>query len=384
MAKNKILFVVEDFYRAGAERFAYEINRALDKNIFEVEILCLAKKKEVSSLWGERYYEAKHRELGSKIIYIDRFFKNNNTTNKLIKKIQSKFSKRPYSVYKSNLFDYLTKFDVIHWMGEYTFIHSVPENITRKSLIHSMSAKFQNPDIYKHFDFEYPYNFISGFFEEDGEYSQFKKINHWFLPLVMQIPFKNNNWNFTNNKIKKIGIFTRLSKYKPLDPFFYSFQLLLEKFPNCELHIFGNGDPVREGMIRYLETLNIKNKVFFRGHQEDIIKTALKEQIDLSWFQGFNNERPAGYAGFDICLSGTPLICWDFIEIQTKPFNEIYPHYKNLVKFVEKSFEVLTSEEKAKNLSQLQFDDVIDNRDIDKKIAVVVSAYQQIMESNLS
>ena len=44
MEKTKILFVVGGLHRAGAERFAYEIDAALDKMKFDVEIFCLEKK----------------------------------------------------------------------------------------------------------------------------------------------------------------------------------------------------------------------------------------------------------------------------------------------------------------------------------------------------
>lgn len=87
----------------------------------------------------------------------------------------------------------MDQFDVIHWMGEYTFIHTIPESIKVKSLIHSMSAKFQDANLYDSFDFDYPYHFISGFRLEDGEYNQFKKIEHSFLPLVMNITEKEKN-----------------------------------------------------------------------------------------------------------------------------------------------------------------------------------------------
>ena len=56
MEKTKILFVVAGFYRAGAERFAYEIDRALDKNKFELTILSLEQEKKGAKLWNVRYY----------------------------------------------------------------------------------------------------------------------------------------------------------------------------------------------------------------------------------------------------------------------------------------------------------------------------------------
>ena len=37
----KVLFVVSEFYQAGTERFTFELDRALNKDKFSVEILCI-------------------------------------------------------------------------------------------------------------------------------------------------------------------------------------------------------------------------------------------------------------------------------------------------------------------------------------------------------
>jgi hypothetical protein len=104
-----------------------------------------------------------------------------------------------------------------------------------------------------------------------------------------------------------------------------------------------------------------------------------QEQLDLSWFQGYNNDRPAGYAGFDVCSTGTPLICWDFFD-QPKQFtNTIYPHYKNLNPFVAKSLSILQEEEVAVDLSNKQFQDVLNNRDALKIIKNLEAIYEEAL-----
>lgn len=382
MEKIKILFVVADFYQAGAERFAYEIDKGLDRNKFQIEILCLEKISILSKDWNVRYYESLHKKIGTKINYIDRFLEKQ--TLSLLLRISHKITRNKFKKdkpkYNSNFALFFDQFDVVHWMGEYTYIHSLPVKIRKKSLIYSMCAKFQDENLYSQYDFDYPYNFMSGLkqVEIEHEYSQFNKINHFYFPLALQIFQKKKHWSYKESKIYKIGIFTRLNYYKPLDPFFYSFQLLLEKLPNCELHVYGNGDPEKEGMISCLKRLGVQEKVFFRGHQDSIVETATSEHINLSWFQGYNNDRPAGYAGFDICSIGIPLICWDFFDKPNDYFNETYPHYKSLTKFVSKSVEVLTNEKAANLLSELQFQDVLMNRDINKHIKDLEKAYLAI------
>lgn len=385
MNKTTVLFIVGALHRAGAERFAYEIDLALNKNKFKISILCLQNKNHISAKWDSRYYEDKHEALGTNVIYIDEFLENNKTS--LLERIFHKLTKKKFKKvikdkYKKTLYSYLDKFDVIHWMGEYTFIHQVTTEIKKKSLIHSMCAKFQDPTLYDNYDFDYPYEFLSGFYNEEVafEYSEFKSIKHNYFPLTLKIDKNENTWKYPYGEIKKIGIFTRLDKNKPLDPFFYAFQLLLDINPNTELHVFGNGNPKEEGMLNYLDRLGISEKVFFRGHQEDISKIAINERLNLSWFQGYNNRTPAGFAGFDICLTGTPLICWDFFSAPTNPFNFIYPHFKNLNQFVDFTSQVLNNKDKAEELSNMQFKDVLSNRDIDKFIPDLENLYLQLSQ----
>ena len=88
MEKTKILFVVAGFYRAGAERFAYEIDSALDKDKFALNILALEKENETSQLWKNRYYENLHKNLGTTIKFADdfidkRFYEKNRLRNKI-------------------------------------------------------------------------------------------------------------------------------------------------------------------------------------------------------------------------------------------------------------------------------------------------------------
>ncbi|SHN09838.1 glycosyltransferase family 1 protein [Polaribacter sp. KT 15] len=378
MIKKKILFVVAEFFKGGAERYAYEIDRVLDKTKFEVTILCLNNKNQKIDNW-ERFYDKKHSELGTKIIFCDNFL---NIERPILNKIKRKLKiKTKGRINHKAMISFLSKFDILHWMGEYTFYHNLPDSLLRKSIVNTMSAKFQNPSLYDKFNFDTNYTFMSGFSGEEFkyEYGDFTKIKHYFFPLVFKIENEKPKWNFLRNPdIKKIGIFTRLDKYKPLDPFFYAFQLLLSEDINVELHVFGSGDPEEEGMNIKLKNLDISEKVFFRGHQEDITKTAIEEQLNLSWFQGYNNNRPAGYAGFDICSVGLPLICWDFFHEKIKEENYIYPHYKNLKKFVEHSLKIINNKEEAIKLSRLQFNKVKDNRDSLKYIKKLERIYNEI------
>ncbi len=378
MSKKKILFVVGDFFQAGAERYAYEIDKALDKEIFEVTILCRNTKEIVNNAW-KRYYDKKHEKLGSDIIYMDAYMnKNRYILNKI--RIFLGLNRIP-TIKRDKLISFLDNYDLIHWMGEYLLYEDLPEALLKKSLVNVMTAKFQKPDLYHRFNFDYEYNFISGFTNEEfvNESTEFTSTKHWFFPLIFNTRSKKDLWSFSDAEVKKIGIFTRIDRSKPLYPFFSAFHLLKDKLPNVELHVFGNGDPEAEGINNYLRDLDIIDSVFFKGHQKDIKTAAIQEKIDLSWYQGYNG-KPAGYAGFDICSIGVPLVCWDFFEATHTYKQEVYPHFKDLNLFVQESYSVLTDRVKAEKLSELQQKEVFESNDSARNIKDLEKIYTDLIQ----
>lgn len=378
MSKKKILFIVSDFFQAGAERYAYEINSALDKDKFEVTILSKNTERIEKSDW-KRYYDKRHEKLGTSIVYIDAFLhKRRYIRNKLRGFL--KLSRIP-RIKQEELASFLDNFDLIHWMGEFLFFEGLEDTLLKKSLINVMTVKFQKPDLYHRFDFNYEYNFISGLSSEafSNETEEFRSTKHWTFPLIFRATSDSGIWKFSDDSIKKIGIFTRIDKSKPLYPFLSAFHLLKNKMPNVELHIFGTGDPEAEGINNFLRDLDIMDKVFFRGHQKDIKETALKEKIDMSWYQGYHGQ-PAGYAGLDICSIGVPLICWDFHKDTHDYKQDIYPHYKNLENFVKESYEVLTNRTKAEELSERQRNEVFQNNNSAEKIKDLEKIYTDLTQ----
>ena len=117
MSKIKVLFVVGSLCRAGAERFAYEIDCALSKNKFQTTVFCREFEEEITVNWDERYYEKKHKDLETPIIYNDKFIKRNKSffnkvKNFILKKLKISVTKKK----NFKLISFLESFDVIHWM----------------------------------------------------------------------------------------------------------------------------------------------------------------------------------------------------------------------------------------------------------------------------
>lgn len=378
--KIKVLFITTDFYQAGTERFMYEIDNAIDKNKFDINILSLLPLNN-SNKWKDYYYE-KHFALGSKIYFLNEI--QNSQTPTIKQRIRRKIRGGSLPDPKTNIQDFIQKFEALSFWGEYSYPELdrilTPEQ-KKKCLIHIMNSKYQNKNLYMRFDKKQFYHFVSGFREEEikFELSEFKDFTHTFLPLSINIDKSLCRWQFSDKPEKKIGIFTRLTSHKPLDPFIYSFHLLLNEFPSAELHIYGTGDPKEEGMYAYVNHLRLEDKVKFRGHQDNIIETALNDKLNLIWFHGYHGV-PGGFAGFDICTTGIPQVFWNFGAVESKDKDEVLPMYCDLKGFVEKNSDQLTNRTSAKELSQKQYNYILEHRDVLKFIPILEDLYCKVAE----
>ncbi|UTN04611.1 hypothetical protein L0669_01610 [Flavobacterium bizetiae] len=377
MSKKKILFIVSDFYHNGAQREMYEFDSALNKDKFELTILSLVELNTRLDL--PDYFYEKHLCLGTKILFLKDFIKKNKKG--LVSTILNKILRNSLNlkVRDNNIRNLITLFDnydKVIFMGEYVYqslSNSIQVDYFKKIFIFIMCSRFQSEN-YRNFEKNKQFVFMGGFDNTrqiEYEFEGFSNYKYEFMPLCLTVTNEYNKWQFNERcKTKKIGIFTRLHKDKPLDPFLYAYQVLLSQGYNIELHIFGVGNYKYAEYDRYINNLDLNDKVHFRGHQADMKKTILEEKLDLVWFQGYNN-LPAGFAALEVCLTGTPQIFWDFFigeNIQINRLDVVYPHYKDLLAFVEASKKVLYDHKVADFLSYKQFHDVFNNRDIFKNI----------------
>jgi glycosyltransferase involved in cell wall biosynthesis len=386
MSKKKILFVVSDFYHNGAQREMYEFDCALDKAKFEVTILSLTGLNTRLDL--PDYFYEKHLQLGSEVLFLKDFVQQFN--KRLLYKILNKLLKNLlYEKIKKNncknLITLFNKYDQVAFMGEYVYQHLspiIPVDYFKRILIFIMSTRFQDEN-YRYFEKNNRYLFFTGFSsleEIEYEFEGFNNYKHQFMPLCLKVTEEYYKWKFNEqNKQKKIGIFTRLHKDKPLDPFLYAYQILLSQSLDVELHVFGVGNYKLAEYDRYINNLGLNGKVHFRGHQPDMKTTILEEKLDLVWFQGYNNS-PAGYAGLEVCLTGTPQLFWDFFIGENPQLNSlnddvIYPHFKNLTAFTEASKMVLSDNKIAESISIKQYQDVFNNRNIFKRIHIIENSF---------
>ena len=136
-------------------------------------------------------------------------------------------------------------------MGEYNFkeVYKYISNENKhKLLIHIQNSKYQVNNTYEAFPKAEQFHFVSGFHADQiqHELSEFENYKHTYYNLNLKFENTFIKTQYKNSTAPKIGIFTRLTPAKPLDPFIYSFQLVVEQLPRAELHIYGSGDPVKE------------------------------------------------------------------------------------------------------------------------------------------
>jgi len=376
--KNKVLFIVAEFFQSGASRYMYEINKTINKHAFDLEILCFHPLNH-SQAWQDVYYE-KNLALGTAI----HFWNDVNVLYRptLIERIRKKIKKTPFPHERKPLHDYLEKFDHIILVGEYLYpaiSRFFREKDLEKTYVSIQNSIFQNPKNYLLFDKQKRYRFISSF--EDSmiqlELQEFSDYTHYFFPLSITIQEEFVKTDFEKTANPKIGIFTRLSNTKPLSPFFEAFRQLLRTIPSSELHIFGTGDPQQEGMVDEICALGIESAVFFRGHSYTMVETAVNENFSITWMHSYYGI-PGGFASFDLCTTKIPQMFWNFTPNFSVPDNVCYPMFDDTTTFVHQTLRLLQHPEVAQKLGLLQFEDVTKHRDIAKNCRIL----EEILRKN--
>jgi glycosyltransferase involved in cell wall biosynthesis len=376
-SKTKILFIVSEFYQSGANRYTYEIDKSIDKDKIDLQILSWHPLNN-SDVWDD-YYFSKHQALGTPIFFEKDI--NQLTIPTLKERFEKKFLKRPLPNERQMFHDFLENYSKIIVIGEYLYpfvARFMNEEELNKTFISIHNSIFQHKENYDRYDKTKFYRFISSF--EDGMYqnelNEFEQYSHVFFPLSIKIENTVFKSDYSLTEPIKIGIFTRLSHTKPLDPFLYAFQLILEKYPTAEFHVYGSGDPEKEGVMRIVKQLDLESNVIFRGHQEDLIAAALTDNLNLIWLHGYYGV-PGGFAGFDICTTKIPQVFWDFSVSSDKFCDTRFPMFHHLSKFAAKSLEIIEDASKAKELAEVQYKYIDEEKNVQKFIHTLESLFEE-------
>jgi hypothetical protein len=132
-------------------------------------------------------------------------------------------------------------------------------------------------------------------------------------------------------------------------------------------------------MMRYVNQLGLDDKVIFRGHQSNMLETAINEDLDLVWLHGYHSV-PGGWAGYDFCALGIPQIFWDFGGVKKPELENIFPMTNNVVKFTELSEKMLLDIDYSLAVRDLQFKYTEEYQNIYKYISNLEKAYKKCIK----
>lgn len=384
MLKKKILWVVYDFVQAGGQRYVYEICKALNKEKYEIHFLKAAPFNHDKN-WNTEFYYQPTLDLGCRIILMSDVLKieerpaKEKIKRKLNAILGSEKDKSQNTDVKTRLQAFFNEYDVVNFSGVSVYETTCIYNDLHLSnaFIHILTFSFQHQDMYEKYDKLLKYQFISpvtpGAVKKDLK--GFENYSITYFPLCFEThPFEIIQKKKTDSY--KIAIFTRLSPMKPLDPFFYALKILLEKGIDVELDIYGSGDPHELGLSKQLKYLYISNSVKFMGHTENIPDTLKNDAPHLIWFQSANKE-PGGYAAFEIAMSGLPQLFWDFLDTgETRDIEKVFPSFINITSFVNRTKEILMSDDLRQELGIKQRAYVLKNYSIKDHIHILEEVYE--------
>ncbi len=356
MQKYRVLLVVTEFWQAGCQKYNYEMDKWINKDRFETQILCY---HDIGSNpdWEDYYYPL-HQEFGTKINFLSDF----KTRYGRIRKKEG--------VDKEGLNSFVDSFDTVIFQGEYCwagFARYFTYN-KKKFYISIHNSIVQAEENYAGFDRSLKHNFITSFTPELAKYEfqEFDDYNFYHFPLSISAKWENE-WKPEFFNSKRIGIFTRLTKGKPITPFLYSFHLLRDKIPDAKLLIFGNGDPEEAGIMEHVNLLNLNDSVQFMGHAQDIVESAVEHELSLVFFHGYHH-MPGGFASFQLSSAGIPQLFFEMIP-QDLTERDVVLYSTNSVRaYTDKAVGLLNNKEALTKLSADQFVVNKEQRDIEKNI----------------
>lgn len=388
MQKKSVLFIVYDFVQAGGQKYAFEIAKAINKQEFQLDFLCM-KPLNSNNARKEYYYEPT-LQLGCRVRLFHLECKQSKAVKwkewtysmfeklgaaSAAKKIRSEID----GCKREILQQICNEYDHVNWGGTGVYKQwGRVLDINTASYIHVLSTSFQyKNDFYENWDKDKYYHFVTPLSPElvHKELRQFKNYKHTSFPLVQSGENIAREFNAIKKEAYHIAIFTRISGMKPLEPYLFALKLLIEHKVNVRLMLFGAGDPVESGLSQKIGNLYLSNHVLFMGHTESITDSLNENQVDLVWFQSANND-PAGYAAYEVALSETPQVFWDFEFVKPhKHTNEVFPSYTSITEFVQESLTVLQDKEYSRMLGKQQANFILNNKCAQKEIKILETLF---------
>lgn len=372
--KIKLLFVLENLRKAGAQKYLFEIIMLLNKENFEIQILCgLATKIKDDKLKQEYYQIYKDmgmelypligsREAGMLLIpfsFTSQLYRL-SVFGKLFIKLNRLLNPYLYKLlYGKKVKEVIKQADKIIAVDFYTYNivkpHLTNKEKTTKLDIHLLCHAKQFPNMYQSFEKNLSFNFFYFDSQQRDEAIQAGLGNSCFRyqPLLLSTGSIGQAYRELpkGKEIIHIGVFTRLSGFdKPIDVFILAFHSLIvaNKKINAQLDIIGE-NTLDEKYVNHLKNLirfhDIEDKVKFHGHQSNLVLFLEQNEIHLSWQHSIGST--LGYASLELIALGIPVCAFSFYNTGKIESNNYMAF--NIPDFINLNLEILNDEQKRKN-----------------------------------
>lgn len=315
--KTRVLFVIGHLVQSGAERFTYEVLKAIDRDRFEVALLTKSRIRK-----SDFYYD-KILALGIPIhrrlpLWYGRMQRHARPLYLALRPLVD-FAYRLWA--KPRLARLLDGYDVINaiQIENYYALQPVLKDDTRV-ITYLMAHRFQ----YSYDPLEdcergrrYRFAIFDPVMREEFAQSGCD-VEEIHFPLVIDLSATADLSSHARIAPPyRIGVFVRLARDRPLVGILRAFAALRAKGVDAELWLYGRGD--RELFAKEIDSLGIRDHVSFRGHTNSIERTLREDGLSMVWMTSYGPV--IAYASIEVGSYAFPMIFWN--QHGTMPAAEI-------------------------------------------------------------
>ncbi|HWZ15281.1 MAG TPA: glycosyltransferase [Mucilaginibacter sp.] len=129
----------------------------------------------------------------------------------------------------------------------------------------------------------------------------------YHLPLSMKLSDRPNlNSKIVGTKPVRIGVVSRLFADRPNEPLLRCFHAVAQAV-DARLYFYGSGNPKLYDQI--VDELNIRDKVLFMGHQEDLEHSIIRDKLSMLWLVSMGSS--ISYGSIEVASFGIPMVFWN-------------------------------------------------------------------------
>lgn len=346
MVKKKVLVVVNSLWRAGGEKYAFELISHLQNEHLDFEVLTsLPADKDTDGF--ANYYVGPLQERGVKI---HRFLKKTefeiHIQSSLLKRITDSF------LYRTGLIQFLRKhfhrkralffseFDGILLIGT-IMLPWVQKWVNPSTFLETHLISFQiqeKENLYKDYleDRAYNFAFMDRLQLLEAQKSGVTIQSEFHCPLSIDFSSLQlvQHERDAAQKPIVIAVFTRINRDKSIEPILEAFEKIQSMNEKVILHIYGKilDQDYYQILLKRIEQNNGMAKVYFKGHCDNMVEQIKNDDIRIIW--NLSVFDVVGFATLELAASACPIICYNVYDKSEmdKPVNNsssLPPYFNN-------------------------------------------------------